>query len=611
MESNLTVVLPLNVRVEQVLNCIVNFKHIGLGNTKFIWLVESETYQGRVVETPTFVKWQYSVNTNAVEFSQVLNELVTTEYFVYFPVVLTSSYQALEALIAPLASEERYSFTTGKVGNVQHQLIDCGLYDSSDKQDANINLEHPSLSYDCLTIGTKLGPSAYKKKTLLDLLKGMHISSVDNCFFEVQQVAVYKKNYGLRVGRANFIVVNDGDAIEFDKNECATVSVSFNKKLASYLESYNPIPQKGCVLMIDMHIPKPDIDAGSYAAHQEIKLIQSLGYHVKFVAVHLEYSDKYIKQLQKFGVEVCYGPHYQSASDVVIENIEHLSAIYITRYHIAQHFMPVIREHAPSLPILLNNADLHFLREMREALTTLDSAAIEKAEKTKYCEVSVMNDVDVVLSYNEIEHQIIADLIDNKDKIFKCPWVLEPKELISNFEGREGIAFLGGFAHKPNINAIEFFIEQVMPLLQEQASDIKLYVYGSNMPESLKLRESSNIIMVGYVENLDDVFKKHRVFVAPLLAGAGIKGKVLEAVRYGLPAVLSPVAAEATGLVHNENAIIAENSQEWLAGIIDLYNDEKKWLQFAQGERELAKSQYSCEHGQQLMKKVFQYVGLS
>jgi glycosyltransferase involved in cell wall biosynthesis len=73
-------------------------------------------------------------------------------------------------------------------------------------------------------------------------------------------------------------------------------------------------------------------------------------------------------------------------------------------------------------------------------------------------------------------------------------------------------------------------------------------VYGSNMPERFKEFESDNINIVGFAETLDGVYHDHRVFIAPLLSGAGIKGKVLESMAYNLPTVLTNVAAEGTGL---------------------------------------------------------------
>jgi glycosyltransferase involved in cell wall biosynthesis len=169
---------------------------------------------------------------------------------------------------------------------------------------------------------------------------------------------------------------------------------------------------------------------------------------------------------------------------------------------------------------------------------------------------------------------------------------------------------LGGYSHAPNVEAVEFFITKVMPALQAELPDIKLCLYGSNMPSSFTDFESDNVKLVGFIEDLDQLFFKHRVFIAPLLSGAGIKGKVLDSVAYSLPAVLSPVAVEGTGLTDNVNTFIAVTPEQWVSSISHLYKNEVTWNNMSRNLSSFAKQQYSFSRGRELMKKVFQYVAL-
>src|SRR5690606_24014359 len=118
-----------------------------------------------------------------------------------------------------------------------------------------------------------------------------------------------------------------------------------------------------------------------------------------------------------------------------------------------------------------------------------------------------------------------------------------------------------------------------------------------NPPESFNKLEADDVIVEGFVESLDDVFETCRVFVAPLLSGAGIKGKVLEAMACGIPTVLSSVAAEGTGLSHGINTFLAENPQEWVECIAKLYQDESLWNEFSKNAMRLAENNFSFEHG--------------
>ena len=364
------------------------------------------------------------------------------------------------------------------------------------------------------------------------------------------------------------------------------------------------------VLVIDYASPMPNKDAGSYAAIQEMKLIQSLGFKVTFVPANLAHFGKYTTELQKLGIEVLYAPFYHSLDHVLDTRLGEMDAVYITRYHIAQECIDKIQQRS-SAKVVFNNADLHFLREMRAALKYgRDDEQLSKALATREEELTVCRKSDAILCYNATEHAVITSHILEADKLHITPWVLEEKAAGPAFKDRQGIAFLGGFNHTPNGEAVKYLVNDIMPLLEKQRPDITLYVYGSNMPEEYKAYETNNVKMVGFAETLDGVYHDHRVFVAPLLSGAGIKGKVLESMAYKLPTVLTDVAAEGTGLTHGISTLIAEKPEEWVEAIIKLYDDEMLWNKFADNSQTLVEAKFSFEHGHKVFKEIFASVGL-
>lgn len=365
------------------------------------------------------------------------------------------------------------------------------------------------------------------------------------------------------------------------------------------------------ILVIDYATPTPNKDAGSYAAIQEIKLIQSQGFKVTFVPANLAHFGKYTTELQRMGVEVLYAPFYHSVNHVLETRLDEFDAVYITRYYIAQDYIDYINDNS-NAKVIFNNADLHFLRELRASLRVdeEDDDAINKALKTRSEELTVCQKADAVLCYNATEHAVITSHILNAKKLHITPWVLEQKPVGPAFEKREGIAFLGGFNHTPNGEAVEYLVNDIMPLLAKQRPEIMLYVYGSNMPVEYDEYNCDNVEMVGFAETLDGVYHDHRVFVAPLLSGAGIKGKVLEAMAYGTPTILTEVAAEGTGLTQGISTLIAQEPQEWVDAIIKLYDDKKLWEKFAENEQTLVAEKYSFEHGHKAFKKIFSSVGV-
>ncbi|MFL1455764.1 glycosyltransferase [Marinobacter sp. GN3S48] len=362
------------------------------------------------------------------------------------------------------------------------------------------------------------------------------------------------------------------------------------------------------VLMIDYAVPRPDHDAGSYAAIQEMRMLQANGCKVSFVAENMAHMGKYSDNLHRMGVETFYAPFNSSIEQILQQRGDEFDIVYITRYDVAERHLPAIRKHTKAR-VLFNNADLHFLRELRAALAAKKSD-LSGPLATRDRELTLMRQVDGILSYNPTEHAVILSHNLKGDNLFMCPWVLDGRGHQTPYKERTGIGFLGGYKHAPNVEAVEFFAEKVMPLLRKQLPDAKFHVYGSNMPESFSKFEADDVVLEGFVENLDDVFENRRVIVAPLLSGAGIKGKVLEGMSAGVPQVLSPVAAEATGLTHGVSAMIVEEPQAWVDAIKELYESETRWQQISDNALALARSNYSLENGIKGMKGVLEGVGV-
>jgi glycosyltransferase involved in cell wall biosynthesis len=367
---------------------------------------------------------------------------------------------------------------------------------------------------------------------------------------------------------------------------------------------------KPVIVMIDRSFPKPDQDAGSYAAIQEVRLLQALGFHIVFVPDDFIHSSKYTPQLQEMGVEGLFSPYFLNVEDALLSALSMASAVYITRYHYVEKYIKSIKAFSATLPIIFNNADLHFLREIRQANALDDDILLKKAMKTRAREIKVMEQVDAILSYSEFEHAVITSHILQSNKIHKCPWVVELPDYEASFKERQGVAFLGGYEHPANVDAVEFFIEQVMPLLRHKNRAIKVFIYGSHMPTSFYEYACDDVIIRGYVKSLDDVYLKHRVFIAPLFFGAGVKGKVLAAAAYGMPCVLSPIAIEATGLVHNVSALVAQSPQQWADYVDRLNMNEPEWNFIAKNQKMMVKDYYSFDKSKIMMKGILQSVNL-
>jgi glycosyltransferase involved in cell wall biosynthesis len=253
--------------------------------------------------------------------------------------------------------------------------------------------------------------------------------------------------------------------------------------------------------------------------------------------------------------------------------------------------------------VVLNIADLHFLRELREAAAGNTSYSVEKAEATRDAELAVVRSSDLTFSYSDVELAVLESHISSGAVTAKMPWVVETKKLPRAFEKTKGILFLGGFGHPPNEQAVLFFVKDVLPLVRERIPNVRFSVVGSGAPDSIKALASDSVEIVGYLPDLDDAFASNRIFVAPLLAGAGLKGKVLEAMSRGVPSVLSPIAAEGSGLSSGNDCLVAKSAQEWADAVVKLYTDKKLWERIGANALELARTRFSFSAGVEMFQE--------
>jgi len=356
------------------------------------------------------------------------------------------------------------------------------------------------------------------------------------------------------------------------------------------------------VLFIDHQFPFVDLDAGSYAAFQEIRLLQHLGAKVTFLPRNIAWMDRHTMALQRIGVECLYAPFVRSFGEYLRAHAAEYDLVVVSRHNVAEEVLPIVRSAAPGTKIAFNLADLHFLRELREAAAKTPGYSFGKADETRRAELAAIIQSDVTFSYSDVEIAVIRDLVPETTKLARMPWVVECHERKLPYSETRDIFFLGGFNHPPNAQAARFFAKSVMPLLRAQLPNVCFNIIGSGARAVVPELVSKCVRVLGYVPSLTEHLDGARVFVAPLLTGAGLKGKVLDAISHGVPCVLSPVAAEGTGLTDGVDCLIANSPEEWADRVARLYSDEALWSRISENARRLAQDFYSFERAKSTLR---------
>jgi len=377
-----------------------------------------------------------------------------------------------------------------------------------------------------------------------------------------------------------------------------------------YLMNINLEPKKKgekAILVIDQNVPLYDQDAGSRTMYQYLQLFVKNGYKVVFLCGDENEIPDYIASLEEFGVKVIHGAFSHRWQEFMLSNTEYFDYIFLNRAHVSINYIDFIKKNLKS-KIIYNAVDFSYLRERRQYKITRDKVFLKAAKESKKREFYIFKNSDVVITISSFEKNILEKEFPNK-KVFVIPtFIYEKLPLGANidFNDRKNILFIGGFRHQPNVDGILWFVEEVMPILIEKIPGIVMNVAGSNPPKKILKLKSKNIKVLGFIkeEDLAKLYSNIRLVVAPLRYGAGVKGKVIEAIAYGVPVVTTKVGAE--GIIYGDSLIkVCDNPDDFAKQVIDLYNDESKWSKTRTLELAYSEKFLSISNASDVIRKIF------
>jgi glycosyltransferase involved in cell wall biosynthesis len=334
------------------------------------------------------------------------------------------------------------------------------------------------------------------------------------------------------------------------------------------------------VLVIEACLLTPDQDSGSMRTLAMLELMVAAECKVTFVADNLEYRQPYVQDLQQRGIEVLFHPYARSVSDVIAQRGREFDIVLVARHYIAAKHAEAIRRFAPQALFAFDTVDLHFLRAAR--LAELEGGATVKAaaHARRDEELDLIRSADVTIVVSGVERDELARLAPEANVLLLSN-IHEPLPGGKPFGARQGLVFIGGFQHPPNVDAVLWYAREVLPLLRERLPGVRTYVVGSKVPATIRALAAPDFVVTGYVSDVAPFFTGCRASVAPLRYGAGVKGKVNLAMSYGLPVVATSVAVEGMHVAPGEDVMVADDAPGFVEAIARVYADEVLWTKLA------------------------------
>ena len=363
------------------------------------------------------------------------------------------------------------------------------------------------------------------------------------------------------------------------------------------------------ILIIDYMIPTPDRDAGSVTMYNNIIIFLNAGYHVTFISDAFYSNNEllnYYKNLENLGVFCLYPPEFYSVNEALFKiSINKYDSILISRPLIYNKYIDLLKSLFKNTFILYECADLHFLRELRAKFYNPSFNKI-KTEFKGSSEEIILNDgrISKFIVRSTYEENLLKKLLPRNNKVTYLKIPFDFKHTKIEIKKRYDLVFIGGFKHAPNIDAIKYFIHDILPFIQKVYSKIQLHVIGQEPPKDLLSLAKNNIFFHGFVENINPILSRTLISIAPLRFGAGVKGKIIQASQYGIPTVTSSIGIEGTGLTVNKNILIGDDPETFAKQVVHLISNKILYKKISQNFLNFGQKYKKKHHTDMFIKKI-------
>lgn len=354
------------------------------------------------------------------------------------------------------------------------------------------------------------------------------------------------------------------------------------------------------VLIIGFVWPEPNSSAAGGRMVQLISILKELCFEITFASPAMD-SD-FMADLDSLGVNKKSIALNCSSFDVFVKELNP-SIVLFDRFMMEEQFGWRVAENCPDALRILDTEDLHCLRLARQKAFkenrsfSTDDLLVEDVAKR---EIASILRCDISLMISEYEMELLQTVFKiEPDLLCYLPLLLDSIEdstiqKLPSFEERNNFVFIGNFLHEPNWNAVQFLKETIWPLIRKQMPEAILQIYGAYPSQKvLQLHQPKvGFHIMGRASDAQEMVRNARVVLAPLRFGAGIKGKLVEAMQCGTPSITTTIGAESMCGDLPWNGFIADDAEVFADKAMELYQDKTLWLKAQENGFEIIEKRY-------------------
>ncbi|WJJ97922.1 glycosyltransferase [Algibacter luteus] len=338
------------------------------------------------------------------------------------------------------------------------------------------------------------------------------------------------------------------------------------------------------LLIIGFVWPEPKSSAAGSRMLQLIEAFQLDDYKITFASPCTKSDNAF--DLESIDVTPSTIKLNNSSFDTFVKNLNP-DVVLFDRFMMEEQFGWRVSEQCPNALRVLDTEDFHSLRKGRQQAfkdgkTFDDSYLFSDIAKR---EIASIYRCDLSLMISEAEMDILKQQFKvDESLLLYSPFMLKSiskrhSENLPKFENRNHFITIGNFLHEPNYNAVLYLKETIWPLIRAKLPQAELHVYGAYASQKVNQlhNEKEGFLIKGFAEDVDTVMKNAKVCLVPVRFGAGLKGKIVDAMKNGTPVVTTSIGAE--GMYGNlePNAFIEDNPEAFALKSVQLYEDENSW----------------------------------
>jgi glycosyltransferase involved in cell wall biosynthesis len=342
------------------------------------------------------------------------------------------------------------------------------------------------------------------------------------------------------------------------------------------------------VCWISNSLPRHDTASSDLRVFELMKLIGSLDRKQTFLYFSQSPEDQRYKK-DVWHMARCRFVPFQPEKYITLLAEKRPRQLWITniwtpgRAEFALAVVQAVRRAMPDVRIVIDTMDFHAKKYFRAYMVTRTPLELGKAEQFLQLEKKLYPLVDAVVVVSQKEADDLRENISGLPLVAIIPNIVHPHPRIAGPEGRNDLVFLGNFDVMHNRDAVDWFVNRVLPLVRADDPGIRLHLVGTNAEKYYRDIPDAGLVVEGFVENLEESLARYRVFVCPLTYGAGMKGKIGSAFACGLPVVTTDVGAEGFGIKSGENALVENDPQAFALGCLRLLHDDELWQSLSRG----------------------------